>query len=353
MRSYSRRLLVIVTCLFVVMCLVLYTSLETRTFEQKKIYESKKLELDKLEREIRLLEEEVKNNGRMMNGMLQKVREERVGLLKKQNQLRPESVKPDGDKIDGREFVGEADVGFLHPPKKPEQIQKEARYAEEAAQQKMQEEQARRGVIHPPEELHKRSERVEIGGKVAVVRQFLNRSSSMRSDDVCYAGLYMTGPDCDIEMLDVYSKLPFDDPDGGVWKQGFDITYNPEIVQHEKRLEVVVVPHSHTDPGWIKTFDEYYETQTRDILDNMLITLKSVNDMRFVYAEISFFERWWAELDEQKRRDVKQLLKLQKLEILTGGWVMTDEANSHYYGTISQLMEGHEWIRNHIGEGLY
>lgn len=44
-------------------------------------------------------------------------------------------------------------------------------------------------------------------------------------------------------------------------------------------------------------------------------------------------------------------MKSQKLEILSGGWVMPDEANSHYYGLISQLMEGHEWIRNHIGEG--
>lgn len=52
-------------------------------------------------------------------------------------------------------------------------------------------------------------------------------------------------------MLDVYNVIPFDDPDGGVWKQGFDISYDHAEVQRQKKLEVIVTPHSHTDPGML------------------------------------------------------------------------------------------------------
>ncbi|GAU90007.1 hypothetical protein RvY_02489 [Ramazzottius varieornatus] len=156
----------------------------------------------------------------------------------------------------------------------------------------------------------------------------------------------------DIQMFNVYDKLDFDDPDGGVWKQGFDITYNEDQWTPERPLKVFIVPHSHNDPGWIKTFEKYFEDQTKLIFDLMVLKLPLNPRRKFVWAEISYLSLWWAGADETQKTTFKKLLEDGQLEIVTGGWVMPDEANAHYGNIVDQLVEGQEWIKNHLGENV-
>lgn len=155
-------------------------------------------------------------------------------------------------------------------------------------------------------------------------------------------------PSIDIQMLDMYKKIPFDNLDGGVWKQGWKIEIDPLSWNKQHKLKVFVVPHSHNDPGWIKTLDEYYLSQTKHILNNMLEKLQEDPRRKFIWAEISYFSMWWDDLEQEGREIVKKLLRNNQLEIVTGGWVMNDEANSHWVSIINQITEGHQWLEANL-----
>lgn len=47
-----------------------------------------------------------------------------------------------------------------------------------------------------------------------------------------------------------------------------------------------------------------------------------------------------------------RLVKNGQIEIVTGGWVMNDEANTHYAAMINQLTEGHLWLQEELGVTL-
>ncbi|XP_075414125.1 alpha-mannosidase 2x isoform X3 [Tenrec ecaudatus] len=164
----------------------------------------------------------------------------------------------------------------------------------------------------------------------------------------CQFALGGQGQKPDLQMLAVSEELPYDNMDGGVWKQGFDISYSPHDWDAED-LQVFVAPHSHNDPGWIKTFDKYYTEQTQHILNSMVAKLQEDPRRRFLWAEVSFFAKWWDNISAQKRAAVRRLVGNGQLEITTGGWVMPDEANSHYFALIDQLIEGHQWLERNLG----
>ncbi len=44
----------------------------------------------------------------------------------------------------------------------------------------------------------------------------------------------------------------------------------------------------------------------------------------------------------------QHLIEEGRFEILTGGWVMTDEASVDTFGMVDQLVEGHQWLRDHL-----
>lgn len=79
----------------------------------------------------------------------------------------------------------------------------------------------------------------------------------------------------DITTKELYDKIQFLDEDGGPWKQGWRVSYKGNEWDEEK-LKVFVVPHSHNDPGWKLTVEEYYDRQSRHILDTIVETLSKV-----------------------------------------------------------------------------
>jgi len=115
------------------------------------------------------------------------------------------------------------------------------------------------------------------------------------------------------------------------------------------KLQIIVVPHSHNDPGWHKTVDGYYEDQTKHILNNMVHKLLKYPKMTFVWAETVFLAMWWKDLKADMRTAVKNLVLRQQLEIVVGSWVVPDEANTHYFALIDQMIEGHQWLEENLG----
>ena len=49
---------------------------------------------------------------------------------------------------------------------------------------------------------------------------------------------------------------------------------------------------------------------------------------------------WWNIATPDKKANAQKLIKNGQLEIVTGGWVMNDEANTHYFEMIDQMIEG-------------
>ncbi|XP_008550659.1 alpha-mannosidase 2 [Microplitis demolitor] len=157
----------------------------------------------------------------------------------------------------------------------------------------------------------------------------------------------------DIDTLTEFAKFDFQPSwmrSREYWDDSFEARY-AELRKDPTRppLKVILMPHSHTDPGWLKTFEQYFHSSTRGILNNMVTKLQQWPNMTFIWSEVSFLSLWWESAHPTKKAVVKRLVKEGRLEMTTGGWVMTDEATSHIYAMLDQLIEGHQWLKSNLG----
>lgn len=192
---------------------------------------------------------------------------------------------------------------------------------------------------------------VPAGGPDAAVNDedWLEQDSAI-SEETCPI---MPGASTAVDTVAEFKKFEFQPywmKSREYWDTNFEERYRKKKQKWpELPLKVILVPHSHNDPGWLKTYESYYHYQTRNILNNMVDKLQHFHNMTFMWTEIAFFAQWWESAHPTKRRVVRKLLEQGRLEITTGGWVMTDEATSHVYAMVDQLIEGHQWVKNNLG----
>uniref|UniRef100_A0A2K5YQL8 Alpha-mannosidase n=1 Tax=Mandrillus leucophaeus TaxID=9568 RepID=A0A2K5YQL8_MANLE len=122
-------------------------------------------------------------------------------------------------------------------------------------------------------------------------------------------------------------------------------------------LNVHLVPHTHDDVGWLKTVDQYFYGIKNDIqhagvqyiLDSVISALLADPTRRFIYVEIAFFSRWWHQQTNAMREVVRDLVRQGRLEFANGGWVMNDEAATHYGAIVDQMTLGLRFLEDTFG----
>ncbi|XP_043222997.1 alpha-mannosidase 2-like [Amphibalanus amphitrite] len=166
-----------------------------------------------------------------------------------------------------------------------------------------------------------------------------------------YTCLRVTRNTPDLDLTEVLPTLNFTAPwtkKKTFWNAEMEKRFQKTRVKPPFPLKIMVVPHSHNDPGWGWTVVDYYRSRTRHVLDSIVLMMPQQPNMRFMWTEVTFLQLWWEDATEQQKNTFKELVRSGRLEITTGGWVMTDEAVTRMYPMLDQLTEGHRWLKHHL-----
>ncbi|VDN31356.1 unnamed protein product, partial [Cylicostephanus goldi] len=173
-----------IVCVFVIVCMYLYRSIDTRTstdlLKNEKTIANMKMNIDQL-----------------------------------QNILN-----------DNRQEIAELKKKVADAEQKENEVYDEKAEAQKALEKKV--EQIAGDADHKAVEEEEKAVVPEPRGKVGVVHDFLHRTTTKSTSPVCQLRKDYVNSKTEVQMLDLYEVEPFDNPDGGVWKQGWEITYDKD-----------------------------------------------------------------------------------------------------------------------------
>ncbi|EFC40940.1 predicted protein [Naegleria gruberi] len=117
-------------------------------------------------------------------------------------------------------------------------------------------------------------------------------------------------------------------------------------------VNAFIVAHSHCDLGWLETVNFYSKYNVTVIIDNVIKYLNADPQKRFIWSESGFLEMWWNNSTQTQRDAFKKLVHNKQIEIVNGGYVMTDEALPTYSAIIDQMTQGHQFVQKVIGADI-
>ncbi len=151
-----------------------------------------------------------------------------------------------------------------------------------------------------------------------------------------------------IQTENMFQQLKYVDRPNGAWTQGWRYEYDGRF-DTGAPLQVHVVLHSHNDPGWLRTYQDYFSGSTAHILNSVVIYLTEHPDLTFMWSEISLLSSWWTAASPPNRTRLRRLVARGQFDIVTGGWVMNDEASPTARGIYAQMEQGLVWVNETFG----
>ena len=113
-------------------------------------------------------------------------------------------------------------------------------------------------------------------------------------------------------------------------------------------VTVHVIPHSHQDPGWGWTVEEYFNQKTRSIISTSVAALVVNPNRTMTISESIYLSKWLSEQNSEKIEQMKEMIQQGRFDVTFGGWVIPDESGTHYDDIILVLKIGHEFLKKNF-----